>query len=152
MSEADDVRAGQTWRCDEAAADPDAVPDGHDSVRLWADHPRFSALVDEVVGDVAALVVGTSNSHPRAPDLGDRVDVHVDRLLAADRWSLKREGNETETPDQPVAMTDGGIDQSTSDTYQYQCPVCHCVYDDQDDAEDHVMTHPGVQPSAVVVL
>jgi len=83
------VSAGQTWRCDEAAADTESVPPAHDTVDLWPDYPRFAALVDEVVNDVAALVVGTSNSHPRAPDLGDRVDVHVDQLVGDDRWSLK---------------------------------------------------------------
>lgn len=82
------VRRGQTWECHEARADPDAVPAPHDTVDLWPDHPRFAAVVDDVVDDVAAMTVGTSNSHPRAPDLGDRVDIHVDRLREQERWQL----------------------------------------------------------------
>lgn len=39
-----------------------------------------------------------------------------------------------------------------TDSYQYQCPVCHSVYPEREPAEDHVERHPGVKADAVVVL
>jgi len=44
---------------------------------------------------------------------------------------------------------DGNV---SDDSYLYQCPICHVVRDCRDDAEDHVERHPGVKPSAVVVI
>jgi len=84
------VRPGQTWACNEKHASPNTTPPAHKSVRLWPDYTRFHGIVDAVVCDVAALVVGTSNSHPRAPALGDRVDIHVDTLHEENRWSLHK--------------------------------------------------------------
>lgn len=40
----------------------------------------------------------------------------------------------------------------TGSSPSYQCPVCHKVWGSRGEAEEHVETHPGVQPSAVVVL
>ncbi|MDS0280041.1 hypothetical protein NDI85_19845 [Halomicroarcula sp. S1AR25-4] len=99
------VRRGQTWTCNEAHADAADVPPAHDTVSLWPDYPRFAAVVDRVEGDVAQLTAGTSNSHPRAPDLGDTVDIHVDRLHGQARWSLTSAASTTEDP--PL-VTDGG--------------------------------------------
>ena len=83
-----DVSPGQTWECNEALTDPDAVPPPHD-VPLWEAHPRFRAVVDRVVDDVAELTVTTGNSHPRTPAFGAKVDWHVDRLRDDPRWRLK---------------------------------------------------------------
>jgi len=111
-----DIRRAQTWECNEARADAEDVPPAHDTVGLWPDHPRFSAVVDRVQGDVAELVVATSNSHPRAPDLGDCVDVHVEKLLEQDRWSLKSDAADVEdSAADPPLVTDGGQCAGTTD-------------------------------------
>jgi len=102
------VRRGQTWTCDEARADPEDVPGPHDTVALWPDYPRFSAVVDDVLDDVAQLTVATSNSHPRAPDHGAIVDVHVDTLVEGARWECKSEGASTRAADAPVAADGAG--------------------------------------------
>jgi len=118
------IRRAQTWTCHEANADPDTVPGSHDSVSLWPDYPRFSAVVDCVQDGVAELTVGTSNSHPRAPDLGDRVDVHVDTLLEGDRWSLKSDAvGVEESAEDPPLVTDGGQCAGSSERRQ----VCRGV-------------------------
>jgi len=79
------VERGQRWKCNEARADADDVPEGHD-VLLWEPHPRFTAVVDDVLDGVAELTVATGNSHPRTPEFGEKVDIHVDRLVGDDRW------------------------------------------------------------------
>jgi len=113
------VQVGQTWQCDEHQAAADAVPEPHDTVDLWPDYPRFAAVVDAVEGDVAQLVVGTSNSHPRAPDLGDRVDIHVDTLREQARWLLKSDAVAAEDP---TLVTDGG--QPVDSIERFQCDYC----------------------------
>ncbi|MDS0258588.1 hypothetical protein NDI56_04075 [Haloarcula sp. S1CR25-12] len=123
------VQRGQTWTCNEARADPDDVPAAHDTVDLWPDYPRFSAVVDAVAGDVAELVVGTSNDHPRAPDLGDRVDLHTSKLIKQERWSLKSDIGESDADDPPV-VTDGGQCADRTDRCEGQvCPNDDCNID-----------------------
>ncbi|QCW05255.1 SNF2/RAD54 family helicase [Natrinema pallidum] len=79
------IEPGQTWRCNEARADPDAVPDPHTDA-LWADHPRFRATVDDVRDGVVTLVVGYGNDHPRAPDYGATIVRSAAKLRERDRW------------------------------------------------------------------
>lgn len=84
----DGIQPGQSWECNEARADPDDVPAGHD-VPLWEDYPRFTAVVDDVLDGLVELTVATGNSHPRTPTLGTTIDVHVDELEDDDRWRKK---------------------------------------------------------------
>ncbi|WP_455448208.1 SNF2/RAD54 family helicase [Natrinema thermotolerans] len=79
------VEPAQTWRCDESRANPDAVSDPHTDA-LWADHPRFTAVVDTVRDGVATLTVSHGNDHPRAPDFGAKIDLSTDKLRERDRW------------------------------------------------------------------
>lgn len=102
-----EVRRAQTWSCNEARADADDVPPAHDTVTLWADHPQFSAVVDRVVDGVAQLTVTMSNDHPRAPDHGEIVDVHVETLQGQARWSCKSDAPSAQAGDEIV--TDGGL-------------------------------------------
>jgi len=90
-----EIQRGQTWECNEARAEPDSVPEPHDTVDLWPDYPRFAGVVDRVVEDVVEMTVGTSNSHPRAPELGQTVYRHVDKVRERDRWRLKSDGGQT---------------------------------------------------------
>ena len=84
------VERGQTWRCDEAEADPDDVPEPHD-VPLWGPHPRFTAVVDRVEDDYVELTAATGNSHPRTPEFGADVVSTVETLTSDARWRLDDE-------------------------------------------------------------
>ena len=84
------VERGQTWRCDEAEADPDDVPEPHD-VPLWEPHPRFAAVVDRVEDDYVELTAATGNSHPRTPEFGADVVSTVETLTSDARWRLDDE-------------------------------------------------------------
>jgi len=119
-----DIRRAQTWECNETRADAEDVPPAHDTVDLWPDYPRFSAVVDEVVDDAVAMTVATSNSHPRAPELGERVDIHVEKLLEQPRWSLKSEARSSEREQTPV-VADGGHPVERKGV-QYQCESERC--------------------------
>jgi len=83
-----EVTPGQSWRCDEGRADAGDVPDGHD-VPLWEAHPRFTAVVDDILDGVAELTVSGGNSHPRTPDFGATLDIHVDTLTGDRRWEIQ---------------------------------------------------------------
>lgn len=85
------VEAGQVWRCDEAQADPEDVPEPHD-VPLWEPYPRFDALIDRVEGDYVELTVAAGNSHPRTPDLGAEIVSTIETLTGDPRWSLQDDG------------------------------------------------------------
>lgn len=80
------VEAGQVWRCNEANADPDDVPEPHD-VPLWESYPRFDVVVDRVEGDYVELTVTDGNSHPRTPDFGAEMVSTVETLTSDPRWS-----------------------------------------------------------------
>ena len=82
------VECGQTWRCNEARANPEDVPEPHD-VPLWAPHPRVDVVVDSVQGDYVELTVTTGNSHPRTPTHGAELVSTVETLTSDPRWSLR---------------------------------------------------------------
>jgi len=83
------VTSGQRWECNEARADPDDVPEPHDTVPLWEDQPRFTALVDRVQGDYVELTATTGNSHPRTPDFGAEIALSASTLRDDPRWKPK---------------------------------------------------------------
>lgn len=85
------VHPGQTWRCDEARADPEDIPEPHD-VPLWEPHPRFDVVIDEVQDDYVEATAMTGNSHPRTPGFGADVVTTVETLTSDARWSLRGEG------------------------------------------------------------
>jgi len=84
------VEAGQTWRCNEAEADPEDVPEPHD-VPLWAAHPRFDVVIDWVEDGLVELTAAEGNSHPRTPDFGADVVSTAGTLTSDPRWSLKED-------------------------------------------------------------
>lgn len=85
------VERGQTWRCNEARANAEDVPESHD-VPLWEPHPRFDVVVDSVQEDYVELTVTTGNSHPRTPTHGAELVSTVETLTSDPRWSLRDEG------------------------------------------------------------
>jgi hypothetical protein len=80
-----DIEPGATYSCDESRAeDPPAAP--HLSVDLWPDYPRFRAVVDGATDGVVTLTVSRSNSHPRSPDPGEKIDIGAETLCEDARW------------------------------------------------------------------
>jgi len=81
------IERGQTWQLNEAErTDPPAEPH---SVAMWADYPRFSAVVDSVQGDYVELTVTMSNDHPRSPTFGDTLAKSAERLTEQPEWMVK---------------------------------------------------------------
>ncbi|OYR80691.1 SNF2/RAD54 family helicase [Halorubrum sp. E3] len=87
------VKRGQTWRCNEANAHPEDVPEPHD-VPLWEPHPRFDIVIDDVQDDYVEATVAEGNSHPRTPDFGSEMVTTVEKLTSDPRWSLRDEEGE----------------------------------------------------------
>ena len=82
-----EIQPGTSINCDESRANPDAVPDPHTEA-MWADYPRFSAVVDHVDGDYVEATVTRSNDHPRAPDHGCSLAKCKQELSESDRWAV----------------------------------------------------------------
>jgi len=84
----DRVCSGQTWRCDESAAEDLPEPwDRPYQAAGIAEYARFRVAVVAVLDGVAELSVTIGNGHPRTPEPGGTLDVAVETLASGPRWA-----------------------------------------------------------------